>query len=135
MTHLTWYNHYTKLAMKEQSRTIFQEKFQFWLPHALEIKSTSIVCLFENCFSHFGACLIAQLVKNPPAMQETWVCSLGWEIPWRRESLPTLVFWPGEFHGLYSPQAPKELDTTERLSLHFSPFILYHNIIYNYIEL
>ena len=59
-----------------------------------------IVCLFENCFSHFGACLIAQLVKNPPAMQETWVCSLGWEIPWRRESLPTLVFWPGEFHRL-----------------------------------
>ena len=23
--------------------------------------------------------LIAQLVKNPPAMQETWVRSLGWE--------------------------------------------------------
>ena len=25
--------------------------------------------------------LIAQLVKNPPAMQETWVGSLGWEDP------------------------------------------------------
>ena len=25
--------------------------------------------------------LIAQLVKNPPAMQETWVQSLGWEDP------------------------------------------------------
>ena len=23
--------------------------------------------------------------------------------PWRRERLPTRVFWPGEFHGLYSP--------------------------------
>ena len=23
--------------------------------------------------------LVAQLVKNPPAMQETWVPSLGWE--------------------------------------------------------
>ena len=23
--------------------------------------------------------------------------------PWRWERLPTLVFWPGEFHGLYSP--------------------------------
>ena len=22
------------------------------------------------------------------------------KIPWRRERLPTLVFWPGEFHGL-----------------------------------
>ena len=25
--------------------------------------------------------LVAQMVKNPPAMQETWVCSLGWEDP------------------------------------------------------
>ena len=23
------------------------------------------------------------------------------KIPWRRERLPTPVFWPGEFHGLY----------------------------------
>ena len=28
-----------------------------------------------------GASLIAQLVKNLPAMQETWVQSLGWEDP------------------------------------------------------
>ena len=25
------------------------------------------------------------------------------KIPWRRERLPTPVFWPGEFHKLYSP--------------------------------
>ena len=25
--------------------------------------------------------IVAQLVKNPPAMQETWVLSLGWEDP------------------------------------------------------
>ena len=25
--------------------------------------------------------LVAQMVKNPPAMQETWVRSLGWEDP------------------------------------------------------
>ena len=31
--------------------------------------------------------------------------------------LPIPVFWPGEFHGLYSPWGCKELDTTERLSL------------------
>ena len=24
-------------------------------------------------------CLVAQVVKNPPEMQETWVQSLGWE--------------------------------------------------------
>ena len=28
-----------------------------------------------------GAALVAQLVKNLPAMQETWVRSLGWEDP------------------------------------------------------
>ena len=27
------------------------------------------------------------------------------------------VFWPGEFHGLYSPWGCKELDRTEQLSL------------------
>ena len=35
------------------------------------------------------------------------------KIPWRREQLPTPVFWPGEFHGLYSPWGLKELDMTE----------------------
>ena len=29
----------------------------------------------------FGASLVAQLVKNPPAMWETWVQFLGWEDP------------------------------------------------------
>ena len=38
------------------------------------------------------------------------------KIPWRKERLPTPVFWPEEFHGLYSPWGRKELDTTERLS-------------------
>ena len=31
-------------------------------------------------------------------------------IPWRRDRLPTPVFWPGEFRGLYSPWGRKELD-------------------------
>jgi len=30
---------------------------------------------------YFWASLVAQLVKNPPAMRETWVQSLGWEDP------------------------------------------------------
>jgi len=37
------------------------------------------------------------------------------KIPWRRERLPTPVFRPGEFHGLYSPWGCKESDATERL--------------------
>ena len=42
---------------------------------------------------------------------------LGGIDPWRRERLPTLVFWPGEFHGLYNPWGCKESDRTERLPL------------------
>ena len=42
------------------------------------------------------------------------------KIPWRRERLSTPVFWPREFHRLYSPRGFKESDTTERFSLHFT---------------
>ena len=47
----------------------------------------------------YSSFLVVQLVKNPPAMQETWVRSLGWEDP--LEKGKATVFWPGEFHGLY----------------------------------
>ena len=66
--------------------------------------------------------LVAQMVKNLPAMQETWVWSLGQEIPWRRKWLPTPIFLPGESHGQrnlvgYSPWGHKELDVTEQWTL------------------
>ena len=35
------------------------------------------------------------MVKNPPAMQETWVG----KIPWRRQWQPTAVFFSGESGG------------------------------------
>ena len=68
------------------------------------------------------ASLVAQVVKNLPAMRETWVHLWVGKIPWRRECLPTPVFWPRESHGQrslpgYSPWGPKELDTTEQFSL------------------
>ena len=58
------------------------------------------------------ASLVAQTVKNLPAMQETWVPSLGQEDPWRREWPPTPVFVPGgdrgvaPGHPLLSPLTP-----------------------------
>ena len=63
------------------------------------------------------ACLVAQLVKNLPAMWETWVQSLGWEDPLKRKRLPTPVFRLGAFYELYSPWGCKESDTTKLLSL------------------
>ena len=32
-----------------------------------------------KAFVHSWASLVAQLVKNPPAMRETWIQPLGWE--------------------------------------------------------
>ena len=39
--------------------------------------------------------LVAQLVKNPPATQETWVQSLGWEDPLEKETAThsTILAW------------------------------------------
>ena len=69
-------------------------------------------------FQYSWASLVAQRVKNLPAVWETWVRSLGWEDPWRRERLPSPVFWPREFHGLHSPWDRKDPDMTEWFSLH-----------------
>ena len=46
-----------------------------------------------NLYFHYDrASLVAQLVKNPPAVQETSVQFHSQEVPWRRDSLPTPVF-------------------------------------------
>ena len=101
---------------------------------------------------HNKASLVAQLGKNP---LKTWFNSWVRKILWRRDSLPTpvfwqspharwgsipglgrspgegkgyprerLVFWPGEFQGLYSPLVLKESDMTEQLSLHYNSIII-----------
>ena len=46
------------------------------------------------------ASLLAQLVKNLPAMWETWVQSPGWGDPLEKGKLLTTVSWLEEFHGL-----------------------------------
>ena len=63
------------------------------------------------------ASLVAQMVKNLPAMQETWVQSLGWEVPLEKRMATTPLFLPEESHGQrslagYSPWGHKESNTT-----------------------
>ena len=70
------------------------------------------------------ASLVAQMVKNLPAVREIWVQSLGQEDPWRREWQPTQVLLPGESHGQrsqagYSSWGQKESDTTEQLTQYY----------------
>ena len=70
-----------------------------------------------------GASLIAQVVKNLPAMQETQVRFLGWEDPLEKEMaihssiLVWKILWTEEPGGLQSMES-QELDTTERLNHH-----------------
>ena len=58
------------------------------------------------------------MVKNLPAMQETWVCFWVWADPLENEMLPTPVFLPGKSHGQrslagYDSWSHKESDMTE----------------------
>ena len=81
-----------------------------------------LFCKIKHRITHgpssSGASLVAQPVKNLPAMQETWVQSLGRKDPLEREWLLTSAFLSGEFHGQrslvgYNPQGCKESDMTE----------------------
>ena len=45
------------------------------------------------------ASLMAQMVKNLPAMQETWVSSLGWEDPLEKGT----AGYPLQYSGLENP--------------------------------
>ena len=51
---------------------------------------------FSNSCGGCWASLLAQKVKNLPAMRETWVRSLGWEDPLEEGMAPTPVFLSGE---------------------------------------
>ena len=61
-----------------------------------------------NPLQYSWATLVAQLVKNPPAMQETWVGSLGWEDPLEKGKatylsiLPWRIPWTVQSMGLQS---------------------------------
>ena len=57
---------------------------------------------------YLGASLVAQMVKNLPAMQETWILSLCWEDPLEKEMathssiLAWRIPWTEESGGLQS---------------------------------
>ena len=57
-----------------------------------------------------------------------WVNRRPWfgKIPWRREWLPTSVFWPGEFHGLYRPLISVQFSRSDVSDSLFVPHGLQH---------
>ena len=70
------------------------------------------------------ASLVAQMVKNLPAMWETYVCSVGREDALEKKMVTHSSILAGKSHGWrslvgYSLWGRKESDTTERLHFHF----------------
>ena len=64
-----------------------QQQQQLW--NLVMKRIFSLKCLkkliFRDDIHYIRASLVAQLVKNPLAMHETWVLSLGWEDPLEKE--------------------------------------------------
>ena len=89
--------------------------------HSSLCSDTSCNCLFATCLAPYWASLVAETVKNLPAMLETWGQSLGQKdlledgmathsciLAWR-------ILWTVEPSGLQSMGS--QIDTTERLNL------------------
>ena len=85
-------------------------------------------------YTSIRASLVAQMIKNPPTMQDTWVQSLGWEDP-LEEGMATYshilawripmdreVWWATVF-------VISESDTTERLSTAHVYFYFHHIVV------
>ena len=86
------------------------------------------ICIYvfnKNLFLIYSLTLIAQMVKNLPAILETRVQSLGRNILWKGKQHPTPELLPGIFSGQgslvrYNPWNCKEVDMTQQLLYTFN---------------
>ena len=106
---------------------IFQARVLEWGTIAFSTHSNYLRAnfLLRSCPHHLGASLVAQSVKNLPAMQKTQVQSLGQEDPLEKEMatcsgiLAWRIPWTENPGGLQS-MGLQELDTTEWLNHHLT---------------
>ena len=95
-----------KKKMRVASTVLTSSPLSFFSVYLLKSLSHVVFQLAPLCFMGFpcgltleeSACSCRRPGFNP------WIG----KIPWRRERLPTPVFWPGELHGLYGPWGHKE---------------------------
>ena len=107
---LMWSHHSILWAkVNDPGTRAFSARWKLW---GYSLHASHFPFYFFHFSSHWAS-LVAQLVKNLPAMRVTGFDPWVRKIPWRSERLPTPVFWPGEFHGVAKSQ-------TEQLSLSLS---------------
>ena len=78
---------------------------RFFILLTVPFAGQTLFSLMKNHMFIFAS-LVAQLVKNPPAIRDTWVRSLGWEVPLETVNATHPVFWPGE--SMDSPRGRQE---------------------------
>ena len=109
--------HYTQSGCREESTLESYSVGYEWFP----VKSFYQVSESDLTLSFLGASLVAQMVKNPPAMLETWVPSLGWEdsLEEGMAAHSSILAWripQTEEPGGYSPWSCKKSAWLKRLS-------------------
>ena len=90
------------------------------------------VCV--HVYTHLRASLVAQMVKNPPAKQETWVRSLGHEDPLEKgiATLSSILAW-----RIPWTEKPGRLQSTgsQRVGHNWATFTFTHTHTHTYIYL
>ena len=94
MDRRTWYAtvHWVAKSQAQLSdwTTYGNQNISSIILEAQNLKNSSVFLMLPFCFSclhfcvsitYYRASLVAQTVKNPPAMWDTWVPPLGWEDP------------------------------------------------------
>ena len=81
------------------------------------------VCVYVCVCVRVWASLVAQTVKNPPAVQETQIQSWSWEdlLEKRMETYSSILAWRiprAEETGRLQSMGCKELDMTDQLTLY-----------------
>ena len=82
--------HIVTLKKTSYSCELAWTKPQGHVRHSYSLPGTKVDSLLKNCFGNIRKCavqasLVGQVVKNLPAVQETWVLSLSQEDPLERE--------------------------------------------------
>ena len=115
LTHITWYKFHVIITfLKKAHKNVFKDPlFSVGKESACNAGVPALIAGLGRCAGegigypllYSWAPLGAQLVKNPPAMQETWVWSLGWEDPLEKGKATHSSLWPGEFYTIYTIQS------------------------------